>query len=166
MATSRVIDDVATRRRHARLIMDVHRAFFHHVEDKQVLVDPPQIWNDEILWQMHRVLHGRRKAPREWLDFFTGKFWRSIRASGLLTCCKRSRIFAESSVAVKHPIIFPAGENAIFEHFRRERIVTAEGCLVGTNRKHAERSAFPLGLDNRQLVATLFAGQRLHLSIL
>ena len=34
MAPSRVIDVVATRRRHARMIKDVHCAFFYLVEDE------------------------------------------------------------------------------------------------------------------------------------
>ena len=41
MATNRVIDMVVTRRRHARMIMDVHRDFRHLEEDWLVLVDPP-----------------------------------------------------------------------------------------------------------------------------
>ena len=86
MATSRVIDVVASRRRHARMIMDVHRAF-----RRVVLTSWSHGWPASNLerrgsrsWTISceavaekRVLYGRRKAPREWPDF-SGQFSHSL----------------------------------------------------------------------------------------
>ena len=79
MTTNRLVDVLATKRGHGRLIMDIHRAFLHLVEDELVLVEPPDIWKQEEiaagrdgtqLWRTKKILYGGRKAPKAWLDFF------------------------------------------------------------------------------------------------
>ena len=56
-----------------------HRAFLHLEQDELVLVDLLRMWNDAKAaagrdpaksWRMKRVLYGRTKAPREWLELF------------------------------------------------------------------------------------------------
>ena len=71
MATNRLIDVVATRRKHLLLGMDSHRAFLHLEQDELVSVVPPRIWKDAKapsgrdsakLWRMKRILYGCTKA--------------------------------------------------------------------------------------------------------
>ena len=79
MATNRLIDVVATRRKHLLLGMDSHRAFLHLEQDELVSVVPLRIWTDAKasaggdsakLWRMKRVLYGYTKGLREWLELF------------------------------------------------------------------------------------------------
>ena len=79
MTTGRMVDALACKRRHSRMILDVHRAFLHLIEDETVLVEPPLEWQEAEpaagrdptrLWLMKKILYGRRKAPKEWLVFF------------------------------------------------------------------------------------------------
>ena len=46
MATNRLIDVVATRRKHLLYGVDIHRAFLHLEQDELVLVDPPRTRKD------------------------------------------------------------------------------------------------------------------------
>ena len=79
MATNRLIDVVATTRKHLLLGMDSHRALLHLKQDELVSVVPPRIWTDAkasaggdsaMLWRMKCVLYGCTKALREWLELF------------------------------------------------------------------------------------------------
>ena len=57
-----------------------HRVFLHLLQVELVLVDPHRMWNyakaaagrdSAKSWRMKRVLYGRTKAPREWLELFS-----------------------------------------------------------------------------------------------
>jgi len=73
MRTNQLIDLLATRRGHARVVMDAARAVLHIPKDEEVYVEPPELWKDRearagrdptCLWQLKKVLFGRRKVPK------------------------------------------------------------------------------------------------------
>ena len=75
MSTGRLVDALACKRWHSRMILDVHWAFLHLTEEETVLVEPPLEWQESEraagrdptrLWRMKKILYGRRKAPKEW----------------------------------------------------------------------------------------------------
>ena len=47
MTTNKLIDIIATKRCHARLVMDISRAFLHLEEKETVLVEPPKMWKEK-----------------------------------------------------------------------------------------------------------------------
>ena len=67
MATSRVIDDVATRRKDARRILDMQRAFLGRRVYQPQHVEAASGRDSARFRRMTRVLYGRRMAPRECL---------------------------------------------------------------------------------------------------
>ena len=74
-----------------------------------------------------------------------------LHASGLLDMLREILTHVKSCVATKHSASFPAGDNETFEHLRRERILTAEGCYVRANSKYVERAASLLGLEKKRV---------------
>jgi hypothetical protein len=75
--THRLVDFMAAKRGHAKLIADFSRAFLHVVEDELIYVKPPEIWladrrakglSDQVWWRMKKVLYGRRKAAQYWTE--------------------------------------------------------------------------------------------------
>ena len=102
-ASGRLVDVLASHRRHSRLVLDVHRAFLHLVEDEIVLVDPPALWKEQeeaagrdssLVWRMQKVLYGRRKAPKEWLKYF-GRVL--VEHAGLIQSASAPQFFRSSN---------------------------------------------------------------------
>ena len=143
-----------------------HRAFPHLLQVELVLVDPPRIWKDAKatagrdsakLWRMRRVLCGRTKAPREWLECFgkvleesagmvRGKralLFRSsigqvvtelhmgdMRESGPCDALEKLEGDSSGRAIVTHAMISRARESETLEHLRGEHILPPERCFV------------------------------------
>lgn len=195
VTTNKLIDLLAARRRYARLILDVHRAFLHLVEDEEIYVVPPVEWQEQFrdeaggsgqLWQMLRVLYGRRKAPRMWLDFLGGllvehcgmvrsrsapHFFRScdgqvvleVHMDDIYGCGPSARLSTlvgalRREVEIKHAHVFEPGSEDGFMHLRRERYLVPAGCYIRANPSYIDKAAEVMGMMDSKPAPTPLAG--------
>ena len=98
MATNRLIDVLAGRRKHSSLAVDTHR--LHLEVGESVLVDASQVWEDAEaaagrdstrLWRMKSCAEWTQQSTSSMARFFSGKFSKSQ-----LGCCE----------STAHPISF------------------------------------------------------------
>ena len=74
---ARVVDTVALAKNIYTWTLDVSSAYLHAHEDEEVYVGPPEEWLEEyslenpnrrVMWQMLRILNGRRKGAKAWMQ--------------------------------------------------------------------------------------------------
>ena len=100
VSTSRVVDALAVRNDWPTMGVDISSAFFHAPEKTEVYVEPPVEWVEvdpenrrDTLWRLRKQLHGRRKAPQEWLEHAAGV----LKQEGFRQCAEMPCFFHHSS---------------------------------------------------------------------
>ena len=80
-----------------------------------------------------------------------------MHASRLSDALEKLEVDSTERASVKHAMISRARESGIFEHLRRERVLTPEGCFVKSGSKYVERAASLLGSEKSKFVSTPLA---------
>jgi hypothetical protein len=193
-ATVRVVDILAAKLCLSRGVLDVRRAFLHVPEDEEIYCVPPEIWMSDhgyekgsVLWKLRRVLYGRRKAARAWVEYFAN----ILVELGMTRCAAAPQLFKKGScvaeahmddlhfagdlvelrsiiadiekkVSIKPAVVIPFGEEGMYGYLRRERRVTTSGCWILPSVDIMRRCAVALGVEEATKVPStpLASGDR------
>ena len=188
---SRLVDFMVMKRGLTGFTCDASNAYFHAPEDENVVVKPPKEFVEQeraagrrvdILWRMKKILPGRRKGSKSWMEFLAKtlvecgleqcpaapQFYKGVRDGrrsivleahmddmhGGGVDCELEPFFAqlESMIMLKIEMHYASG--AVYDHLKRHRRRTPEGTYISPNARYVQGVAQALGLDGCKSVAT------------